>query len=360
MCINHHVYLNAYAHFILGFLQIHIHDGLLGKDFFLGCICFRSRRELIPVIYIRITVTFKDRETKKPNLDRWTIPIYSKPFSITRKKHSKFVRISPVNPNNQLMVKSIIKDDAKGTNNKRINGAAHLEAIKPKNDLVRKKRNVNCAEINGCSNELNQPPGTNTRNMTNDQQLVTSTPLASSTEQTSKTKPVNDDIVTESPTELTLISSTTNHAFKNLFSQISTEKTITTETESTSTTPSDIDDRGDTLGTNSSLLSSELVTHPTSLSTLILPSNYTANLQYNSRSTASEVTKTTLPTDTSILPLEVITQVDVQPGGTMSMANALPAMHRAPIAPDSGAEALPTLDTVTMLMLPLLTVLCLF
>ena len=153
-------------------------DGVLGKDFFLDGICFRSMRVLIPVTYIRITVTFKDREAKKPKLDRWTVPLYRQLLSTTRVKHLQFVRVIPANTKNHTMAINKRTHYTKGTSSTQISGNAHLETIKQKTGFVRKKRRpFGCDIETGCP-EPSKSPKKTSRNNTTNHTLSTSTLIA--------------------------------------------------------------------------------------------------------------------------------------------------------------------------------------
>ena len=269
-----------------------MYDGIPGTDFVLDGICFRSTRALIPTTYFKITVTFKIRKAKKLKSDIWSIPKYRSRMNNTRKKHSKFVRLSPYNPNNQSVAKNNKTHNARGTNNKQISGDAYFETNATNTGVARRKRRLpdcdNCQPPEYTFPDIHPSQKTGTPWTSSAEDVANQAPMqtGSSMDQKLETTYVNDGKEFESTTELTLTSSTTNAASKSTFSQRLTEKTK--EMESTSSTYSGIAEE-ETSGIYFSSTTSKPLTQSASLSKLTLPSTYTANVQSNSRSTTEDV-----------------------------------------------------------------------
>ena len=256
----------------------------------------------------------------------------------TRKRHSKFVRLSPDNPNNQSVAKNNNTHNAKGTNNKQISGDAYLETIATNTGVARKKRMPVCQD---CPSEFNldqpdsnhnQKNGTPWTSSAEDVANQVSMQTGSSTEQTFETKYVNDGKEIESTTELTLKSSTTNAASKNTFSQRLTEKTNTKEMEPTSSTFSGIAEE-ETSGIYYSSTS-------TSLSKLTLPSTYTANVHSNSRSTTEDVAHQ--------LPMQTGSSME-QTQETMSVIDANETELKTELTPTSSTTNAAVKNTFSLL-----------
>ena len=393
---------------IIGVIQTNKHTDL-STDFVLKGICLRKAFVLKPVKYLKVTATFKARKPKKPKsgTKQRLISRYRKNFSDNRDKQYTLGKLISTYQNDNSITRNDGISRAIETSNKRNRSLANWEIIRSDKRFIIKKRedNVpcdfhrdNCHDIKKTtprykstdkilttnafttknakastqallathiSTDILQLPSSTSTTMELQSMVATwtstSVPLTTSTEdvavpltmrtvsfagQALETKPVNDEGKTEPTTELTKRSSTANAMLDNTFSQISTERTPTTETEPTSSTSSGTTGK-DTLGIYASSTTTKLLTPLSKL-----------NPSFNSRSRIPEVTTTSVQTDTVVSQIEATSQADNEIDETASILST--ARQNAPSMRDSGALAIKTFGSVGGFLVALSTVLCLF